>query len=80
MVDPSSESDGGWFDWTDGRVSSKSPNRPVLKKLLQIANKLGATVNGDDGEVYKHPSQLPNDSVTEADIYLRRQRVINVVS
>jgi hypothetical protein len=78
-VAPGSESDSGWFDWSDGRVSTKSPNRSVLKKLLQLAKKLEASVQGDDGEVYNHASQLPDDAVTEADVYLRRQRVINVV-
>jgi hypothetical protein len=76
---PRSKSDGGWFDWADGQVSTKQPDRPVLKKLLQLADKLGATVQGDDGEVYNHPSQLPNDAVAEADSYLRRHRIINVI-
>src|SRR3954470_11370209 len=73
------ESVDGWFDWADGQVSTKQPNRPTLKKLLQLADKLGATIQGDDGDVYDHPSQLQDESLTEAHRFLRRQRIINII-
>jgi hypothetical protein len=77
--DPCTGSDGGWFDWADGQVSTKQPDRSLVKKLLQLADKFGATVQGDDGEVYSHPSQFLGDADAEADAYHRRQRIINVV-
>lgn len=51
--------DGGWFDWQDGCVSTKSPDRAILGKLLELAAKLGAEVQGDDGEVYSSAEDLP---------------------
>ena len=38
--------DGGWFDWADGCVSTKHPDRAILGKLLQLAGRLGAVVQG----------------------------------
>ena len=53
--------DGGWFDWADGRVTTKNPDRAVLGKSLQLATKLGAAVQDDDGEVYSRPEDSPID-------------------
>lgn len=50
---------GGWFDWRDGCVSTKSPDRAILGKLLELARRLGAVVQGDDGEVYSSAEDLP---------------------
>jgi len=58
---PCSYPDGGWFDWADGCVSTKHPDRAILGKLLQLAAKLGAVVQGDDGELYSRPEDLPPD-------------------
>jgi hypothetical protein len=55
---PSSYPDGGWFDWADGCVSTKHPDQAILGKLLQLAARLGAVVQGDDGEVYSRPEDL----------------------
>jgi hypothetical protein len=41
-----------WFDWSDGQVFTKNPDRQTLQKMLKIANRLGANVQGDDGEIY----------------------------
>ncbi len=45
----------GWFALTDGCISSKSPSDATLRKAHELAAKLRAKVQGDDGEVY-----LPN--------------------
>jgi hypothetical protein len=58
---PCSHPDGGWFDWTDGCVTTKNPDRAILGKLLLLAAKLGAVVQGDDGEQYSRPEDLPPD-------------------
>lgn len=55
---PSSYPDGGWFDWFEGCVSTKRPDCAILGKMLQLAPKLGAVVQGDDGEVYSKPEDL----------------------
>ena len=41
-----------WLDWHDGNVTAKNPDEALLGKLLEIARKLNAKVQGDDGETY----------------------------
>jgi hypothetical protein len=55
---PCSYPDGGWFEWFDGNISTKHPDRAILGKMLQIAARLGAHVQGDDGEMYAAPEDL----------------------
>ena len=45
----------GWFDWSDGRVSTKNPDEAILGKMLELARVLDAKVQGDDGETYVKP-------------------------
>ena len=42
----------GWFDYRDGRVVVKNPDDEILAKMKRIAEALGASVMGDDGESY----------------------------
>jgi hypothetical protein len=42
----------GWMEWSDGRINSAYPDSALLKKLVSIAERLGAKVQGDGGEVY----------------------------
>jgi hypothetical protein len=39
-----------WFD--DGEITCKNPDEPVIRKMVAIAQRLGANVQGDDGERY----------------------------
>jgi hypothetical protein len=41
-----------WFDWLKGNVETKNPDEPMIDKMVAIAQRLGAKVQGDDGEVY----------------------------
>ena len=41
-----------WFDWDDGNVYTKNPDSATLRKMVQLANRLRARVQGDDGEFY----------------------------
>ena len=41
-----------WLEWADGRINTKYPDGALLKKLVAIAELLGAKVQGDGGEVY----------------------------
>ena len=41
-----------WLEWADGRINTKYPDGALLKKLVEIAGRLGAKVQGDGGEVY----------------------------
>jgi hypothetical protein len=41
-----------WLEWADGRINTQYPDGALLKKLVAIAERLGAKVQGDGGEVY----------------------------
>jgi hypothetical protein len=41
-----------WLDLSNGCISTKNPDQPLIEKMLEIARQLGAQVQGDDGEVY----------------------------
>lgn len=41
-----------WLEWAEGRIDSQYPDSALLKKLVAIAERLGAKVQGDGGEVY----------------------------
>jgi hypothetical protein len=43
-----------WLDWFDGRINTKNPDHALIDKMVEIAEKLGASVQGDDGEIYTH--------------------------
>ena len=44
-----------WFHWWRGNISTKNPDRAIVAKMIQLAERLGARVQGDDGESYKSP-------------------------
>jgi hypothetical protein len=41
-----------WLEWSEGRINTRYPDGALLKKLVAIAERLGAKVQGDGGEVY----------------------------
>ena len=41
-----------WLDWSRGNIFAKNPDQPVIQKMVEIAGRLDAKVQGDDGEVY----------------------------
>jgi hypothetical protein len=41
-----------WFHCRGGKVSVRSPDRNTLMKMFQIATRLRARVQGDEGETY----------------------------
>lgn len=49
------------FAWCDtGEITSKNPDKMTVAKLLQIATKLKAQVQGDDGEIYSRLEDMPD--------------------
>lgn len=46
-----------WFQ--DGEVTAKNPDDAATLKLIGIAERLGARVLGDDGEVYERSDSAP---------------------
>lgn len=49
----------GWLDWSDGNVYANYPNRALFRKMLQIAGRFGAELQGEDGEVYARIDDFP---------------------
>lgn len=41
-----------WFDWQDGNIGTKNPDKATLRKLSRIAQRLGAKIEGDEGEIW----------------------------
>jgi hypothetical protein len=41
-----------WLDWFEGNIHTKNPDDPLIDKMVEIAKKLNAKVQGDDGEIY----------------------------
>ncbi|AVH56907.1 hypothetical protein C4B68_15195 [Streptomyces dengpaensis] len=49
---PQRDTHGAWLDWRDGRIVVKNPDEILLKKMREIAGRLGARVQGDECEYY----------------------------
>ena len=49
-----------WLNWMRGDVYSKNPDPPVIRKMLRVAERLGARVRGDDWEVYTRDEDAPD--------------------
>jgi hypothetical protein len=63
-----SELDDPWLDWSDGQIETKNPDPALIDKMVTIARAFGATVQGDDGEIYDSgasPGRQPRRSVAE---------------
>jgi hypothetical protein len=43
---------GTRIEWADGNVAARDPEDDEVDLLLELAERLGATVQGEDGEVY----------------------------
>ncbi len=71
---PTSPNHSPWLDWSEGNIHTKNPDRKTLGKMLHIADLLGATVQGDEGEIYASPDDLPefaDIAGTETDVTTR---------
>lgn len=55
-----------WFDWSAGDLYTKNPDPPVIAKAIEIAQALGARVQGDDGEIYLPGGQIEQDGVVQS--------------
>lgn len=67
---------GTWFNWLDGRVITKNPDRATVAKMLQLARRLRARVQGDHGEFYNRPEDMPSEEEFAAsEVRLRRPSV-----
>jgi ribonuclease HI len=62
--------DDDWLDWRRGEIYTKNPRKKLVEKMIQIANRLSAKVQGDEGEVYTDTSQVSDDE--EVELLLQR--------
>jgi hypothetical protein len=53
-----SEFEEPWLDWHAGRIFTKNPDEPLIEKMIAIAERLNARVQGDDGEIYLPGGQI----------------------
>jgi hypothetical protein len=63
-----------WLNWSNGQISTKNPDDALINKMVAIARKLGAVVQGDDGELYNsaQDAHKPRETVSFFTIYFRR--------
>jgi hypothetical protein len=73
--------DKPWFDYGYGEISTKYPDDETIRKMMMIAEKLNAKVQGDDNEFYDEdyfknkenniasdtPKQTPQQTPKQAD-------------
>ncbi|MUN38205.1 hypothetical protein [Actinomadura litoris] len=52
VTHPERDEKGAWLDWSNGRIDVKNPDDLLVEKMRQIARRLNARVQGDDGEYY----------------------------
>ncbi|MGB5257377.1 MAG: hypothetical protein WBN07_04975 [Woeseiaceae bacterium] len=48
-----------WLDWSEGNVYANYPNRTLQRKMLRVAKRLGARLQGEDGEAYTTIGDFP---------------------
>ncbi len=58
---------GCFYSDASGNIVAKNPEKPVRAKMYQMAQRLGAKVQGDEGEFYGPDGEPLDDS------YLRRR-------
>lgn len=65
-----------WFDYNDGNIVVKNPDKEIISKMQEVANSLDAKVQGDDGELYlsNTESDNSNDSLASDDINKNAQK------
>ena len=42
-----------WFDYSRGNIVCKNPDDEIINKMLDMAERLNARVQGDEGEIYE---------------------------
>lgn len=53
--------DHPWFDWFNGEINTKWPDRETVGKMIEIAAKFDAVVQGDEDEIYVTAEDWPED-------------------
>lgn len=57
-----SSDSGTYFEWHGGNIYTKNPTKQAIMKMEELARRLRAKVQGDDGEVYRNGEVAADDS------------------
>ena len=67
-----------WFNWVSGNITTKNPDKATLRKMLEIATRLSAHVQGDDGEAYDEvAAEAFDDSFLDSDSYTSAAQTVS---
>jgi hypothetical protein len=77
----------GALGYYAGEITANNPERPLIVKMVQVAKKLGANVQGDDGEVYDEngrasepqataPPAAPTGLLSRIRAWFRHRRIV----
>ncbi|HKB60175.1 MAG TPA: hypothetical protein VKC56_09050 [Gallionellaceae bacterium] len=47
-----------WFDWKNGQIYTKNPDKAIVDKMVVMAREFAAKVQGDDGETCESGEQI----------------------
>jgi len=61
----------GWLDWSHGCVFTTHPDAALIGKMVAIAGRLGAHVQGDDGECYEEGGRRVPAKITMRERFAR---------
>ena len=51
--------DGTWFDWRYGEIYTKNPDQAILRKMLEMAARLGAKLRDESSQYFEDDSGYP---------------------
>jgi hypothetical protein len=67
-----------WFNWQDGQIYTKNPDKATLRKLFQMAQKLDAQLQGDEGEIWREEDiEIFPDPEVEKEVKLPKYQKSN---
>lgn len=72
--------DEPWFDWHNGQIYTKNPDKAIVDKMVAMARAFGAKVQGDDGEVYESGAQMDQPRPAPAPPLRQRPSALRVVA
>jgi len=50
---------GAWCNWSEDHIFAENPDWAIVAKMLEVAGRLGARVQGDHGKFHNWQEHLP---------------------
>jgi hypothetical protein len=60
-----------WMNWSKGQIITKNPDDALIDKMMVIAQKLKAKVQGDEGELYRSSKDAHKPTMSLAKFLIR---------